>query len=153
MLLKIIRIGKIKTSFLLEAEQEYLKRLRPYTEIEQVTLKENIQSTQELTKEREAKIILESIQPKDYVVILTEHGKTFTTEKFSSHLKKLQENFPNKLVFLVAGPYGFHPSVLERAQEQLSLSPLTFTHEFAQVLLLEQIYRAYTIQTNKTYHY
>jgi 23S rRNA (pseudouridine1915-N3)-methyltransferase len=159
MKITIIQIGKTKHDFFKEAEQEYLKRLHPYTKIEIITLKESVLpaggalSGREIVKEKEALEILKNLPQKSFLIALDEKGKSMTSLKFAEFLRQKKDFGQADVTFIIGGPYGLSPKVLEKAQLKLSFSEFTFTHEMIRVLLVEQLYRAFTILQGKTYHY
>lgn len=148
----ILAIGKIKENYFSEAAKEYLKRLRPYARIEMVELEPASfnNSNKEKSKKKEAEKILAYLekQPDAQVFILHERGKSLDSGDFA---KTLDTN--RRTIFVVGGSLGFDESILEKNWLKLSLSPLTFPHEMARVILLEQVYRAATIIKGKDYHY
>lgn len=148
----ILAIGKIKENYFSEAANEYLKRLRPYARIEMVELEPASfnNSNKEKSKKMEAEKILAYLekQPDAQVFILHERGKSFDSGDFA---KTLDTN--RRTIFVVGGSLGFDENILEKNWLKLSLSPLTFPHEMARVILLEQVYRAATIIKGKDYHY
>lgn len=154
----IIALGKLKESYWREAEAEYLKRLSPFAKITIHELKEESfgeKDKPEIIKEREAKKIeieLEKIKD-SYIIALDEHGKQFSSSQFAGSLSNITLKQYNNVVFVIGGPLGLNDSVRKLANLNLSLSSLTFTHQMARVILLEQIYRAMMIQTNRPYHY
>ncbi|MCI7644448.1 MAG: 23S rRNA (pseudouridine(1915)-N(3))-methyltransferase RlmH [Lentisphaeria bacterium] len=142
MLLKIIVIGKLKDHLFSSKCDEFAKWITKYGKIEITELKDE-------NKERENSAILSEInKEKGYIIALSEEGKLFSSEKFSQHLAAIDR----KIVFIIGGPYGLLPEVKAKADLLLSLSPMTFTHEIARLLLLEQIYRAANIAHNGKYH-
>jgi 23S rRNA (pseudouridine1915-N3)-methyltransferase len=151
----ILTVGKLKESHWANAESEYLKRLKPYAKIQFEELKEeafrDLSERGEIQKKEAAKI-LKKIDGVDVVVALHERGKEKTSEEFSSFLEK-NSTRGEHIVFIVGGPLGLHSTVLEKANIQLSLSQLTFPHQMVRTILLEQLYRAVTIQKGKQYHY
>jgi len=150
----IIAVGKLKEKYWNQAEIEYIKRLSPYVHIQIIELKEIAFSDKdavEIIKEKEAKIINNKI-PKDTVLItLHEVGKQMDSIQFSQWLSKKTEHGEH-LCFIIGGPKGLHISLLQKSQ-QISLSQLTFPHQMVRTILLEQLYRASTIEIGKTYHY
>lgn len=136
--IKILTVGKMKRGPLKELVSELLKRLGSY-------MKVSVKVVDELTPE-----ILEK---QDVTVILSEDGKTLDSKTFAKSLTTWSEHGQRELTFVIAGPFGFDRALLKHADHVLSLSPLTFPHEMAYVILLEQLYRAGTILTGKTYHY
>ncbi|MBF1587113.1 MAG: 23S rRNA (pseudouridine(1915)-N(3))-methyltransferase RlmH, partial [Prevotella sp.] len=103
-------------------------------------------------KEREGDLIFKSLQPTDTVVLLDEHGIEWDSTAFASWLQKKQQ-LTRRLVFVVGGPYGFSPAVYNRAQEKLSLSKMTFSHQMVRLIFTEQLYRACTIIKGEPYHH
>ena len=147
----LVTIGKIKETYLKEAADSYLKRLKPYGRLRLEELKaEPFSAT---TKTKAKKIEAERLQAfldhksEAEIYLLSERGELLDTLKFAARVGLNQE-----LVLVIAGSLGFAPE-LEKKYPAISLSPLTFPHELARVILLEQIYRAATILNNKEYHY
>lgn len=158
MQITIIQVGKTKHQFVQQAEQEYLKRLSPNAKINVITLKEASEiSTSEAArnnaKAQEATRILDAIPQHTFVIALDEHGKQFTSQEFAKFIEKNRDFEGANLTFIIGGPFGLHQTVLEKTQLTLSFSKFTFTHEMIRMLLLEQLYRAFTIISKKTYHY
>lgn len=152
----IISVGKLKEEYLLAAEKEYLKRLQPYSKIEIHEIREESFTDKDpvdFIKEKEGKKILEKLEDlKGLVVVLEEKGKQFISEKFAEQINKWKESYGD-IIFVLGGPLGLSPEVVSRSQFSLSLSPLTFTHQMARIILLEQIYRAEMINHGRKYHY
>lgn len=141
----LITVGHIKTPSLAALAAEYEKRLRPLLKLEQETIKDST-----LEKETgKVRSLLEKY-PEEQVFLLDESSKTFTSVEFSSFLHKKTENGEH-LIVVIAGAEGFADELKEKYQK-ISLSPMTFTHEFAQVIFLEQLYRAQMILSGKPYH-
>ena len=136
--IKIIAIGKIKEKYLLTGVNEYLKRLKPFCKIEIVELKDR-----GIIKEESA--IKPHIDSNTY--ILEEKGKSFTSMKFAELFKEKNE----LITFIIGGSDGISPS-LKKSTPTLSLSEMTFLHEFTRLFLLEQIYRSFMILNNRKYH-
>jgi 23S rRNA (pseudouridine1915-N3)-methyltransferase len=147
----IIAIGKIKNEFFSEAIREYLTRLKPYAVVKilELTPESFNDSNREKAKQLEGERIVRALEKYDRsdVFLLHERGKEMTSVKFSEKLAEA-----GKMVFAIAGALGFNEAILAKYQ-QLSLSEMTFPHELARLVLLEQIYRAATIIKGKTYHY
>ena len=153
----IITLGKLKESYWREAEAEYIKRLGPLAKIVIHELKEESFSDKDLPdaiKQKEAEKINFVLKkfPGAHVVALDEHGEHYTSVQFSKKLEQFN-NTNNLTIFILGGPLGLHRSLRARARETFSLSPLTFTHQMARVILLEQIYRGMMILANRKYHY
>jgi 23S rRNA (pseudouridine1915-N3)-methyltransferase len=150
-------VGKTRNNFRQAEIDDYLKRLRRYLPVERRELKEMKLGGRESPRQfccRQAPRLIQAMNRDDaFKVVLTEHGKTFTTHGFADFFSRQLESGRSAMSFLVGGAYGLADDVLEQADLQLSLSPLTFTHEMARVLLLEQLYRALTIIRGEPYHY
>ncbi len=147
-MIKIICVGKIKEKYFQEAIKEYEKRLKKYININIVELPDYNFDTAKTILE-EGKSILSKITSKDYVVALDINGKKFDSLNFS---KFVDINLPNNLTFIIGGSYGLSKEVLKRANSLISFSDLTFPHQLFRVILLEQIYRAFKIIKNESYH-
>ena len=148
----LICLGKLKETFWREAEAEYLKRLSAFAKIEIHELREESfgeKDSPEIVKKKEAEKILSVLKKQDgLIIVLDEHGKQFSSTAFAGQIKPA-----GKLTFIIGGPLGLDESVLKIANLKLSLSPLTFTHQMARVILWEQIYRAMMINNGRRYHY
>jgi len=140
--IKILAVGKVKENYILEGMHEYLKRMKGRIEI--VEIKDS-------TKEKESIEITRKLEKLDrfLTVALDEHGKEMTSLEFSEFIKN---NFNKNLCFIVGGPDGLDKSILEGVDHTLALSRMTFTHEMARLLLVEQLYRAFSIIDGKKYH-
>lgn len=154
MQITILQIGKTKHAFIAEAEAEYLKRLGPYTKLNQHTLKEGrIQDSRQVTMLDEAKFIEKALPANTFLIALDETGKQFSSVLFAEKIKNIRDFGQANITFVIGGPYGLHPQIKSKAQLILGFSQFTFTHEMIRMLLLEQLYRAFTILANKTYHF
>ena len=155
MKIKIIALGKIKEKFLKEGIDEFLKRLTPYASVEIVELSPIEIKDENLTArilEQEGERILANIKPNSYVITLEINGANLTSEKFAKKVEEISNQGNNEIVFVIGSSCGIAPSVSARADFKLSLSKMTFLHQFARLLLVEQIYRAFKIQKGETYH-
>jgi 23S rRNA (pseudouridine1915-N3)-methyltransferase len=154
--LTIISVGKLKEPYWRSAEAEYLKRLSAWVKIKIIELKEESftdKDNPETVKAKEAKKIIPILPKNAFLVILTPEGKQFTSEKLAQQFNNGTMKQWNNIIFVIGGPLGLDKSILKMADLQLSLSPLTFTHQMSRIILLEQIYRSFTILSNKRYHY
>ena len=155
MKIKIIALGKIKESFLKEGIAEFQKRLIPYTSLEIVELQpieikdENL--TDKVLKQEGEKILL-MLKPADFVITLEIKGKQLSSEDFAKKIKDITNEGISELVFVIGSSCGLSDVVSQRANFKLSLSKMTFLHQFTRLLLLEQIYRSFKILNNETYH-
>lgn len=155
MKIKIIALGKIKEKFLKDGIDEFLKRLKPYIPIEIVELQpieirdENLISR---ALEEEAEKILSNIKQDSYVITLEIQGKQLSSEEFASKIDEIINCGISELVFVIGSSCGLSHRISARADFKLSISKMTFLHQFARLLLVEQIYRAFKILKNETYH-
>ena len=137
---------------------EYLKRLGRYGRYEEIELPdlpepgEGSASLEEKVKTREGEAILARIKPGDRVIALTIGGKARSSEDLAKHLQELKIAGCGRLVFVIGGSLGLGENVLARADEELSMSAMTFPHQLARVMLLEQLYRAEKISAGERYH-
>jgi 23S rRNA (pseudouridine1915-N3)-methyltransferase len=152
----LIHIGKSKKGPHKELCEEYLKRLSPYMRIDEVQITEerfHEKSDRERVLLPESEKIKKAIPSESFVIVLDADGNTYTSEDFSKKLAFWSDQQTQHLVFILGGPLGLHDSIKKRANTLLSFSPMTFPHDLARVMLLEQLYRTSTIQAGKTYHY
>lgn len=104
-------------------------------------------------KTYESKLILDKIKPTDYIVLLDNNGKTYDSKGFANFIQQKEMQNIKQLVFVIGGAYGFSNEVYERANEKISMSPMTFSHQIVRVIFLEQLYRAYSINNGLPYHH
>ena len=155
MKIKIIALGKIKESFLKDGVNEFLKRLTRYCPVEIIELNPIEIKDENLTQkvlDEEGVNILSHIKPDSYVITLEIQGKQLSSEDFASKINEINMSGVNDLVFVIGSSCGLSPSVSARANFKLSISKMTFLHQFARLLLVEQIYRAFKILKGETYH-
>ena len=148
-MIKILCVGKVKEKFYREAIDEYSKRLSRYTKLEIVEVADEAIEDKALKEEENR--ILKNIKESDYVITLEIEGERLSSLEFSSKLDKLAISNPN-IVFVIGGSYGLGEGVKQRSNYKLSFSKMTFPHQLFRVILLEQIYRAYKIINNESYH-
>ena len=156
MRLVAICMGKTRERFVQEGIAKYLRYLKPYTGVEIKELREEkIQDLRAapLVRKREAEKIFKAASPGAYLAALDERGHEFTSHEFAHYLNGLIESGVREMAFVVGGAMGLDESVAERANKVIALSRWTLTHEMARLVLLEQLYRAFTIIKGKTYHY
>ena len=156
MKISLLLIGKTNSKFLIDGIQEYVKSLSFYIPFNIKYLndtKNTRKLSQEQQKQLEGKMILDSLEKSDYVVLLDEHGTEFTSIEFARYIEKKQSTVQRQLVFIVGGPYGFSDDVKKRANEKISMSKMTFSHEMIRLFFVEQLYRAMTIINNEPYHH
>ena len=152
----LIVIGKTNAKYLIEGLDEYTRRLKHYITYN-INILPDIKNTKNLSeeqqKETEGKLILNALKPGDFLVLLDERGKEFSSMQFSDYLQRKMNSGLRRLVFVVGGPYGFSKDVYNKADEKLSLSKMTFSHEMIRLFFTEQIYRAMTIIRGEPYHH
>lgn len=149
-------LGKTKAQWLLDGEKEYVKRLSKYANF-QVEVLPDLKKANKLPENevlvREATLWKKALKPGDVVVLLDDKGTKQNSLQMASGLQKLLNGPGKRAVFLVGGAYGFHPEVKNMANQNWSLSPLTFSHQMVRVIFLEQLYRCFTILNNEPYHH
>ena len=155
----ILCVGKMKEKPYREMADEYLKRLNrygKYTETEIPDLPEPAAALspalEEQLKAKEGEAILAKIRPGDRVIALTIPGRKMASPELARHLEALKAGGVSRFVFVIGGSLGLGRNVLERADEELSMSDMTFPHQLARVMLLEQLYRAEKISAGERYH-
>lgn len=150
-MIKIITIGFIKEQYLKDAITEYKKRISKYTNLEIIELKDEDFGEIEKTLKVEEEKILKQISDRDYIITLEIEGKELTSIEFAKKIESIQLENSN-ITFIIGGSYGLSENIKNKANYHLSFSKMTFPHQLFRVLLLEQIYRAYKINNNESYH-
>ncbi|WP_279071056.1 23S rRNA (pseudouridine(1915)-N(3))-methyltransferase RlmH [Faecalicoccus pleomorphus] len=156
-MITLLCIGKNKEKALCQLENEYVKRIQPFSKFQVIEVKDesNVHMERdkeaELIKEKEGKRVLEKIRPQDFVILLNLHGKMPDSISFSNQLESWFMK-SSDLVFVIAGSLGPSSDLVKRADYRWKLSDLTFTHLMTRILVLEQIYRAFMIQNGRSYH-
>ncbi|MEG2219312.1 MAG: 23S rRNA (pseudouridine(1915)-N(3))-methyltransferase RlmH [Muribaculaceae bacterium] len=156
MKITLVVIGKTGDSYLSEGINNYVKRLSFYIpfEIQYLADLKNTKNLSEIQqKQFEGQVLLKFFDPSDYVVLLDEHGKEFTSIDFSKYIEKKMHSVSKRLIFVIGGPYGFSQEVKAIANEKISISKMTFSHEMIRLIFTEQLYRAMTILNNEPYHH
>lgn len=158
MKIRIIAIGKIKENYLKSGIDEYLKRIKPYSQIEIIEVMDEPlsdnpnESIIKMVKDKEGQKVLKYLKPSDYVISLDLNKKEFSSEEFANFLNKRFEIAKSNITFIIGGSYGLSDELKNRANEAISLSKMTFLHQMTRLILLEQIYRAFKINRNEVYH-
>jgi 23S rRNA (pseudouridine1915-N3)-methyltransferase len=156
MKITLLSIGKTDDAYIKEGIDKYLKRLKHYTKLELVDLPE-LKNTKALTqdqqKTKEAELLLKKIIPTDFVILLDEKGMELSSSQFAAYLDKKAISSTSSIIFVIGGPYGFDNTVYQRANDKLSLSRMTFSHQMVRLFFVEQLYRAYTIIKGEPYHH
>lgn len=155
MKIKIIALGKIKEKFLRDGIDEFLKRLSPYTSIEIVELNpieiKDDNLIEKVLKE-EGEKILSLIKDNAYVITMEIKGQQLSSEEFANKINEITISGISELVFIIGSSHGISAIVSQRANFKMSMSKMTFLHQFARLLLVEQIYRAFKILNGEKYH-
>lgn len=154
MKIELWAIGKTNEKYLEAGIDIFEKRLRNYLPFAfQILPDVKIKTTDgTLLKKKEGEMVLSKLGPEDYLVLLDEVGREYTSVELSNWLEKRLSASHRKIVFLIGGAFGFSPALYDRAQEQIALSKLTFSHQMVRLFFLEQLYRAMTILKNEPYH-
>ena len=155
MKIRIICLGKTKQKFIEEGIKEYQKRIIKYIKLEWQILpdvKLTGSKTIEIVKDQEAAILEKNFRKSSFLIVLDEKGKEFSSKKFAEYLEE-KLPFGRDVIFVIGGVYGLSKRIIERADLVLSFSRFTFTHQIIRFLLVEQLYRSFTIIKGKKYHY
>lgn len=157
--INIICIGKIKESFFKDAINEYSKRLSKYSNLNIIELSDEKLPSKlndkiiDNIKNIEGKKILSHLKKDSYKICLDLHGKQFSSEEFSSKIDSISLNYNSSITFIIGGTLGISSEVLNCADEKICFSKMTFPHQLIRVFLLEQLFRAFKISNNETYHW
>lgn len=151
----LILVGKTVNKHFAAGINDYTERISHYMPFDIITIPE-LKNTKNLTeqqqKQMEGDLIAKQLQPSDTVVLLDEHGSEFRSVEFARWLEQ-KRNTSRRLVFIIGGPYGFSDRIYDRANEKISLSKMTFSHQMVRLIFTEQIYRACTIINGEPYHH
>jgi len=154
--IKLLAIGKTDNKNLQALIEEYTKRLGFYIKFD-LDIIPDIKNAKNLSeseqKIKEGQLILNKLSPTDYLILLDENGKEFSSIGFSEFLQKKMNSGLKTIVFVIGGPYGFSEEVYQKAQGKVSLSQMTFSHQMIRLFVIEQVYRAFTILNNEPYHH
>ncbi|URT70941.1 23S rRNA (pseudouridine(1915)-N(3))-methyltransferase RlmH [Cytobacillus firmus] len=156
--ISIITVGKLKEKYLKQGIDEYLKRLSAYAKLDIIEVPdekapEELSETEMIqVKQKEGERILAKIHPDAHVIALAIEGKMKSSEELADTLDKLATYGKSKIAFVIGGSLGLSQEVLQRADEKLSFSKMTFPHQLMKLILLEQIYRAFRINRGEPYH-
>lgn len=151
----LLMTGNTSEKFVRDGYEVFMKRLKHYIKVKEIIipdLKDRKHLNAEQIKEKEAVLILEKLIPASYVVLLDERGSALSSMEFAGFLQKTMNAGNRELYFIVGGAYGVAESVKQKADFSVSLSKMTFTHQFIRLIFAEQLYRAMTILKNEPYH-
>lgn len=156
MKISFVVTGKTDASYLTEGIEVYVRRITRYLPFELVILPE-LKNTRGLSPEevrqREGQVLLRTLASTDYLLLLDDKGKQFSSIAFADYLQGQMNRNIKHLKFVCGGAFGFSPEVYERANDQISLSKLTFSHQLVRLIFVEQLYRAFAILNNEPYHH
>ena len=156
MQIELIVVGKTDSKEVASLVEMYAKRINHYCKFA-ITILPDLRNTKSLSARQQNKSegerILALLTESDYVVLLDERGKEFRSMEFAEWVEKRMTSGLKRLVFVIGGPYGFSEEVYARANGQISLSRMTFSHQIVRAIFAEQIYRAFTILNNEPYHH
>ncbi len=156
MQIRLIMHGKTRNRELEALTAEYIRRIGHYARIEVVVIPE-LKNTKgkslDWIREQEDQNLLKTIEARDTLILLDEKGKTMSSRRFSAYLSRQAEQHRGPLCFAIGGPFGFGEEARKSAYGMLSLSPMTFSHEMVRLFFAEQLYRAFTILRNESYHH
>ena len=156
MKITLLVIGKTDAKYFVDAINEYQKRLVHYIPFEMEVIPDikNVKNlSEEQQKAKEGELIIKSLQAGDNLVLLDDKGKEYTSMKFAEYIERKTHTVLKRLVFAIGGPYGFAQEVYDRANEKLTLSRMTFSHQMVRLIFIEQLYRAMTTLNNEPYHH
>lgn len=155
MKISLIYIGKTNQNFVKDGCALFFKRIKRYVNFEEIQIND-VKNAGKLKpnqlKIKESELFLNKIEPTDYVVLLDEKGKSFTSVKFADWIEKNMVQGVTSLVFVIGGAFGFSDEMYQRANMKLQLSSMTFSHQIIRVIFAEQLYRAFTIIKGEPYH-
>ena len=156
MKVELVFVGKTSKNYFQDAIEEYTKRILRYTsfEVRVITDVKNAKNLSESQlKDLEGNAILKQIETSDFVVLLDDKGKSFTSKEMAFWLEQKQNQSIKKVIFVIGGAYGFSESMYARSNEKISLSKLTFSHQIVRPIFLEQLYRCFSIINGEPYHH
>ncbi len=156
MKITLLTVGKTDKAWVKEGMDIYMSRLSHYVKfsLNEIPELKNVSAlSKDEIKSREGELILKNLRPDDFVVLLDEHGKEYTSMEFSKKLENRLAGSSNDIVFVVGGAYGFSAPVYARSNSKISLSKMTFSHQMVRAIFIEQLYRAFTIMRGEPYHH
>ncbi len=157
MKITLIAIGKTAQSFVDAGIKEYQKRLKHYCTFQFIIVKDirvSKSTPATVVKHKEGEVYLKHLNSSDYVILLDEKGKSYSSRQWSKHIEDLSLRIGTQrnIVFIIGGAFGFSQELKDRSQELLSISDMTFSHQLIRLIFMEQLYRACTIMRNEKYH-
>tara|TARA_B100001287_G_scaffold175614_1_gene148063 strand:+ start:724 stop:1197 length:474 start_codon:yes stop_codon:yes gene_type:complete len=156
MKIKLILVGKTNSTYLIQGEKDYEKRLKHYCRFEELLIldiKNRGKLSEAELKNKEGQLVLSKLDNADYIVLLDENGKGYSSMEFAAFIQKKMLSSVKTLVFVVGGAFGFCDEVYQRANHKISLSKMTFSHQMVRLIFKEQLYRAFSILKGEKYHH
>lgn len=152
----LLLIGKTDNKHYVAGINDYAERISHYAPFE-INILPDIKNTKNMTeqqqKEKEGEMICAYLRPGDIVVLLDEHGKEFRSQEYAKWVEKKLASSAKRLIFIIGGPYGFSQKVYDQANDLISLSKMTFSHQMVRLIFVEQLYRAMNILSGGAYHH
>lgn len=152
----LLTVGKTNHPYIKVGIEEFQKRLKhyiPFEIVELADLKNSHQLSKTQLQTKEWELVKKELQATDYIFLLDEHGKEYSSEEFSSKLQSVLLCGKKRLIFVIGGAFGFSAEALQEIGEKLAISKMTFTHQMVRLIFVEQLYRAFTILRNEHYHH
>lgn len=155
MKIKLLLVGKTTDESIRRIEADYEKRINRYMSFEPVVIDNSAIRTgpEPMIRLKEGELILKRVTPADHLILLDERGKAFTSVQFAAEVNNWMNSSKKTVILTIGGAYGFSDEVKKRANGLVSLSAMTFSHQIVRIIMLEQLYRAFTILNNEPYHH
>lgn len=156
MKIRACAVGRTSTGYIKTGIDEYISRLKhfiPFETIVVADIKNNRNLSESQQKSLEGEAILQQVKPGDCLILLDERGREFSSRQFAQFVEQRMSSISRNIIFVIGGPYGFSDEVYRRADEKISLSRMTFSHEMVRLFFVEQLYRAMTILRGLPYHH
>lgn len=156
MKITLLTVGKTDKAWVREGMDIYMSRLSHYVKfaVNEIPELKNVSAlSKDEIKSREGELILKNVRNEDFVILMDEHGKEYTSVEFAKVLEKRLSGSSSDMVFVIGGAYGFSQEVYVRGNAKISLSKMTFSHQMVRAIFVEQLYRAFTIMRGEPYHH
>ena len=155
MKIKLLLVGKTTDESIRRIEADYEKRISRYTSFESIVIDNSAirTSPEPVIRTKEGELILKRVSPADHLILLDERGKSYSSVQFAAEVNNWMTSSKKTVVMTIGGAYGFSDEVKKRANGLVSLSAMTFSHQIVRIIMLEQVYRAFTILNNEPYHH
>lgn len=148
-------MGKTTDESIRRIEADYEKRIKRYTAFESIVIDNSSvrTGTEQIIRQKEGEMILKKVSPADHLILLDERGKIYSSVQFANEVNNWMNSSKKTIILTIGGAYGFSDEVKKRANGLVSLSAMTFSHQIVRIILMEQVYRAFTILNNEPYHH